>query len=870
MTAFFKNITPRIDSVGVMCLIFFALVTCPVMGQGTQKLQLTHADYKRWSHLSLNAISDDGAWVSYSLNYEATDTVFVKHTDTEKKYAFLNAVKNTFAASQTVVSLDKSGTLSVLNLTNGGLKTTQNVKRFEIVSNRIITLSNGTQNNLLQFFNLNLDLIFEMPAVAEYKINPNKTKVAIITISEGKNGISIVDFEGRTVENVVMGDPKKHSRLEWAADGKSLFFLSGETGGYTLHHFDLASKIANSLTDEKISTLLPGMQIEPRALKAAKSGLRVYFTLKNIKPADSLPQSNVQVWNTYDKWIFPAEADIDGWNVAPKMAMWEPDTQRLTQLTDNGFPRGYVTGNNNYLISYNPQVYEPQFNELSNVTYYITDLRTGVRTKWLSGSANGETDIFMAPDANHISYFRDGHWYVYVIASGTHYKATQNIQQPLAEIAYDKIGASPAYGSPGWSADGKWLLVYDEYDIWKVSVDGKKAIRLTKGREEQVSYRVVVQRISEKITVENRGITLGKFDLAKGIIIKGIGDGHSSFGYFGYKEGKPLQSLGHSANKLEFFTRSANESTAGYIEQSNNLPPRIIINKGGKRSVLVESNPQHFNYYNKAAERIAYRDTKNNLLNGILYFPAHYDTGKKYPMIVHVYEKQSAVFHDYIVPSIHSEDGFNVANLTAKGYLVFLPDIVYEAGNPGPSALDCVTASVNAVLLKGIVDAANIGIIGHSFGGFETAYIASQSSLFKSAVAGSAMTDFISGSYSLWKNARLPNYVKIETGQARLNKTIFDDSEMYLKNSPVFHANAIGIPLLTWTGDSDPQVDASQSFEMYFALRRLAKEHIMLVYPGEGHALMDKNNKADLTAKIEDWFDFHLKGYSRPKWMDAK
>ena len=850
-------------------LIFFALVACPVMGQGTQKGTLEAADYKLWSSLQLNAISDDGAWVAYGLGNEEADTVFVTRTDGKKTYPFPEAAKGQFVGYHTYLSLDKGGVLRMLDLRDGGARTFGNIKKFEVVANFIMTLSTGA-SPILKVLDRNGVASFEAGGVADFKTFSGGQYLAFVSSGNDGHAVSLYDIDKKSTQQITINPDVPYSRPEWSADGQSLVFLSGAAKGIALHHYNLTNGKLSVLEQEKLSLLLPGMQLENRALKTSGDGSMVYFNIKDPEPIPADAENAVEVWNAADQWIYPAEQEIDGWRVAPKLALWEPQGDRVLQLTDNRFPRGYVTADDAFAVTYNPQVHEPQFAKDSRIAYYLTNLRNGDRDVWLTGDHDGGTDIMLSPNGKHISYFSDGHWQVYDIASGAHHTATAKITHPLSDVGYDRLGAAPAYGSPGWTKDGKWLLVYDQFDLWKVSADGLVAKRLTRGREQNISFRIVVQRAAEKIAVERRGFTSGSFDMHQGIVLKGIAKDLLSFGYYSYTSDKALKQLARSGKKLEHFTRSANGKNIVYIEQSNNVPPRLIIQNGNKKKILLQSNPQHYYYFSSGAELISFSNSKGQPLKGILYYPAHYDPERKYPMVVHVYEKQSNQWHDYINPSLYAGDGFNAANLAAKGFFVFQPDIVYDAGKPGASALDCVESGVKTVLSKGMVDSTKIGLIGHSFGGFETVYIASHSRMFKCAVAGAAMTDLISGSYSLWSNAKRPNYIKMETGQARMSKTLFEDREMYLDNSPVLYAGTIDIPLFSWTGGDDPQVDPSQSFELYFAMRRLAKEHILLVYPGEGHGLFEKKNKADLTSKVESWFDYHLKDAVRPEWTIAR
>ena len=177
----------------------------------------------------------------------------------------------------------------------------------------------------------------------------------------------------------------------------------------------------------------------------------------------------------------------------------------------------------------------------------------------------------------------------------------------------------------------------------------------------------------------------------------------------------------------------------------------------------------------------------------------------------------------------------------------------------GESAKKCVLAAVDAVLLKYNVDPNRIGLTGHSFGGFETDYIIAKTDRFAAAVSGAAVTNLVSGYLYYNTNSASPNFWRFENHQQRMGKSLFEDLSSYLRNSPVLQAEGVNTPLLAWTGEEDKQVYYFQSIEYYLALRRLNKEHTLLIYPGESHTIIDKKNQADLTKRIEAWFAKYLK-----------
>jgi dipeptidyl aminopeptidase/acylaminoacyl peptidase len=260
---------------------------------------------------------------------------------------------------------------------------------------------------------------------------------------------------------------------------------------------------------------------------------------------------------------------------------------------------------------------------------------------------------------------------------------------------------------------------------------------------------------------------------------------------------------------------------------------------------------------------LSYSNTKGQKLKAALFYPANYDPTKKYPMVVEIYDVMSKNRYNYANPSFLNPEGFNVTNYTLNGYFVLMPDIIYQMGNPGSSAVDCVTAGVNAVIGKGLVDKDKIGLYGHSFGGYETNFIISQTNIFKAAVSGAGISDIISLYFNISRNGYFQSDMwRFENQQFRIGKSLYEDKEVYVNNSPIMHAENVRTPLLLWTGKNDRIVPWNQSITYYLALRKLGVSTQMLVYPDEDHSLENADNQKDLSKRMMRWFDYLLKGES--------
>ncbi len=428
------------------------------------------------------------------------------------------------------------------------------------------------------------------------------------------------------------------------------------------------------------------------------------------------------------------------------------------------------------------------------------------------------------------------------------------------------------YGNPGWSSDRKTVILYDAHDIWLVAIDGSNCIRVTKGREKNIVFRIAQLEYNGISQVNYDGRAATTFNLSQDILLEAQNTENWSTGYFIYNSKWGEKPLVYGASKIDEICKSKNNL---YIYQSQNFdnPPRLEFKKKNDttRKILFESNKQQAAYSFGKSELMYYNNSKGKKLKGALFYPADYNPTQHYPMVVYIYETMSKNLHHYVNPSFLNSEGFNVTNYILNGYFVLLPDIIYEMGNPGISAVDCVTAAVTAVVDKGFVNKNKIGLYGHSFGGYETNFIISQTHIFSAAVSGAGISDIISFYFNISKNAVFQSDMwRFENQQWRMGKSLYDDKEGYFRNSPIMHAENVKTPLLLWAGKNDKIVPWNQSATYYLALRKLGVKNRMLLYPNEEHTLENIDNQADLTNRMMAWFNHLLKGESATEWISKE
>jgi dipeptidyl aminopeptidase/acylaminoacyl peptidase len=384
-------------------------------------------------------------------------------------------------------------------------------------------------------------------------------------------------------------------------------------------------------------------------------------------------------------------------------------------------------------------------------------------------------------------------------------------------------------------------------------------VKLTNGAADQVEYRYV------PLDPQHEAI-----DRSKPQFLEMTGTWSKKSGYARLLPGaaapEKLLWLDKSVSRL---ARAKDADVFSYVVQSFDDSPDAFVAGPSLTEArpITATNAFQSKYAWGRAELVEFKSEKGQRLQGVLRYPAGYERGKKYPMIVYVYEKRSDALHQYSAPS--ERDYYNVAAFTSAGYFEFEPDIVFRPREPGLSVVECVRPAVAAVVQMGAVDPKRIGMIGHSWGGFDTAFMATHTDTFAAAVAGAPITDLVSNYGSHHFSSGIAETDHIETGQQRMQVPLWEDLPAYTRNSAVFSVNTMTTPLLIEVGDADGTVFWHQGVELYNAARRAKKEVVLLVYGAEDHGLRQKANQIDYHRRIMAWFGHYLKGEPAQPWIST-
>ena len=421
-----------------------------------------------------------------------------------------------------------------------------------------------------------------------------------------------------------------------------------------------------------------------------------------------------------------------------------------------------------------------------------------------------------------------------------------------------------AYGTAGWTKDGKSVLLYDKYDIWRISPDGSGAKNITAGYGRQHDLRLRYVR-TEAENPRERWIDRAKPAHAAGREPEDLG-----VRLLPRQPGwRRAEATRHGARK--YFTTPVKAKDADvYLltAQSFSEFPDLVTTDGSFKELrkVSNANPQQARSTGGTSEVVSFKNADGVALSAALYKPENFDPTKKYPLMVYIYEKLTQNVNRYRGPA--AQHIINISYYVSNGYLVLTPDIVYTTGYPGQSAMKCVLPAIQAVVDKGIVNEDAIGIQGHSWGGYQIAYMVTQTKRFRAVAAGAPVANMISAYDGIRWGTGLPRQFQYERTQSRIGGSIWQYPTRFIENSPIFWADRVQTPVMLLHNDGDDAVPWYQGIEFYLALRRLGKEVYLFDYNGEPHGLRNRPDQKDYTIRMQQYFDHYLKGAPAPDWME--
>lgn len=896
---------------------------------GQQKRPLTHADYDGWESLSSSKITKNGRFAGYQISPQDGDSRLEIFPFSKPEYktviprgtSFLFTADDAFAVGKIapqkdsvhVLKLKKKkedelpkDSLFIHSLASGTIEKFARVKSFSVPSEK------GSWIAIL--FEKDLTKKKDPADSTENEEKPKKTDGTKLLV-RSLNGMKSWEFERVKSFGFAQNGDYLHYTLaaEDTLDNSAVYLLNLSNGESKLvsekmtTYSDLtfspqSTKFAFVATDDSLKAKKPSHTLYVYDVAKGEIEREVGKSAVELPDGRISADGNIRFSEDEERMFFGVakdyvdfayeddttmldedrvSLDIWGWQDAEiqpmqlknrseeeKKTYWsilELGSGKVVQLAtpevENLTLENKITQDK--ALAYSDAAYRRNYSwdiQIGRDLYWV-DFKSGKKTL-IEKNASGFARL--SPAANYAYWYdgKDSAWVAYDLKEKSRVKLTKSLPVPFYEELHDSPSLPGSYGFVGWVADDAAILLNDRYDIWKIDPKNPSAavnLTLGEGRKNGIVFR------RERLDLEETAI-----DPEAPLVLSAFNEDTKDNGFYSGSLNGTIapQLLLMSAHSYQGLTK-AKESSQALVRRStyeDNADLYLTDLSFKTLTKVSDLNPQQADIKWGSVELVPYITLNGDSLQGLLFKPEGFDPAERYPMMVYFYERNSDTYHSYRAPA-PSRSTINIPYFVSNDYLVFVPDIKYELGLPGQSALNCIIPGVQTVIARGGVDTENMAIQGQSWGGYQVAYLITQTNMFKAAGAGAPVVNMTSAYGGIRWGTGMSRMFQYEQTQSRIGGTLWEKPMYYLENSPLFMMDRVQTPVLIMHNDADGSVPWYQGIEMFMALKRLDKPAWLLQYNGEDHNLTQRKNSKDLSVRLSQFFDHYLKGAPAPLWM---
>jgi len=911
-------------------LLILTVTAAPLLAQQPHKTPLDHAAYDIWRDIDNATMSADGRWLMYDLTLQDGDPELNVHgLDTEAHYiipratgarftddgAFVvftikSAIDSVRAARRKKVKREDlpKDTLGVLDLSSGDLTRVPNLEDFKLgddatrwLAYRIAAsrpdsaeadsgnAASKGKGATLTVRDLKTGEERSFPFVTAYSVSDDGARVAFVSgaAEDSLQGVYTLDPTAGSPRQLLRG-PGDYRAPVFDEEGSQVAFLGAPKGDaesqgdedspeeFRLYYAGPRDALARVLAGTGTAGIHADWTVsEHRTPSFSRDGQRVFFGTgprPGPAPKDTLldeEKVTLDVWNWKDPYIQPMQLlQVSRERNRSYLAVVEPRDGRAIQLAREDMPDVSVGTHGNadvalgssvlpyrQIISWDADAYRD---------VWLVNVRDGTRRLLLERT---QSEPNLSPNARYVYWYDYGSqaWLARAVDGERTVNLTGTIAQPMHQVGEDHSWPHEPYpyGRAGWTADDGRLLVYDEFDIWALDPSGRTAPQNVTdgvGRERDIQFRYQRLDREEDAIDPDRPILLSAFQRHT----KDAGFFHDRV-----RGSQPPTELMFAPRRFSGVGKAENADRLWFRRSDVDEFPDLWVSdlQFGNVRRVSDANPQQSDYNWATVELVEWRTDDGIPLQGLLYKPEDYDPSKQYPLMVNFYEQDSDNLHAYFAPVPH-RSVIRPVFYASRGYMVFMPDIHYEIGYPGESAVQSVVPGVLALIRQGLVDPDRIGVQGHSWGGYQIAYMVTRTNLFAAAEAGAPVSDMVSAYGGIRWDSGLSRMFQYEKDQSRIGGSLWEMPLRYLENSPIFWADRVETPLLMLHNDHDGAVPWYQGIEMFLALRRLGKPAWLINYNDEVHWPQTFAERRDWNIRMQQFFDHYLMGAPAPVWLE--